>query len=503
MDGKNNPGTLDISALIAQREAQAKKRVAELLEENKKSVTRSPETFPRQPKPAGADRQGQGPRKLTADDTGFAQTGAVPQPQAPVQYPIVQVPVPQPMMQTAVPQPVAPPEPVKDMEPDDGKTSAGAHSPAAVPPAPLKDSFEEFAASASDDADGNDVKQALIDSLSDIPEIADNFEDISKKRLIKLIFYIFLGLNAVIIIFLLFYFVLGEGSKRGGPAEAYVPQDEQQDYVNAEDLVSSNAAFVDSLVYNVPEGTDFPVGIQGKYKAAYAASSDFAGYITVPGTAIDRAVHKYKNNDYYLEHDPFYAYTQYGTPFIDMDCSLEPLSRNSVIYGHNFSDKNDFIFGELEQYENLDFYKSSPVITFNTVYRDYKWKIIAAFRTNGSSGGDNGYLFDYICPEMNDESFAAFINEVMQRSYIHTGVDVIPSDKVLTLSTCTHIYNRNGVKQDVRFVVMARLVRDGESETVDTSLAVKNDNVRYPQFYYTLHGLSNPYAKAEKWFPQA
>ena len=68
-----------------------------------------------------------------------------------------------------------------------------------------------------------------------------------------------------------------------------------------------------------------------------------------------------------------------------------------------------------------------------------------------------------------------------------------------------HVANGDvgGALQDARFAVIGRLVRDGESEEIDTSLVKANDNVRYPQLYYNVFGGSNPWVNASKWVPEA
>ena len=89
---------------------------------------------------------------------------------------------------------------------------------------------------------------------------------------------------------------------------------------------------------------------------------------------------------------------------------------------------------------------------------------------------------------------SSYLSELAQRSLYDTGVDVLPTDKLLTLSTCSHEF------EDARFVVVARLVRPGEKAEVDTSKAVINSKPRYPQAYYSKKGMSNPYKNASKWF---
>lgn len=249
--------------------------------------------------------------------------------------------------------------------------------------------------------------------------------------------------------------------------------------------------------YNVK----FPDGIQDKYKALYAQNQDFVGWLSIPNTCIDMPVYKTDNDSYYLKHDNFDEYTKYGVPFLDCDDGVEELSRNSTIYGHNFDNK--LIFDEIHNYEDLEFYKANPVITFNTLYKDYKWKVIACFRTNGDSSGDNGYLFYYIAPNMSDSNFMSYYNSMMERSYLQTqkSVQVIPNDKILTLSTCTYFFDRNGSLENARFVLVAKMIRENESESVDVSQTTLKKDVRYPQLYYDVFGGENPYRDSFRWEP--
>ena len=272
---------------------------------------------------------------------------------------------------------------------------------------------------------------------------------------------------------------------------------EQQEIIPENTISASLSSPFD---YQRLYGVDFPAGIQERYKLLYAQNQDFVGWLTVPNTSIDMPVYQCENNSYYLKHDNFDTYTKYGTLFLDMNNNPADLTRNSTIYGHNFDNK--LIFDELHNYRDPEFFKKSPVIEFNTLYKNYKWKVIAAFHTNGESAGDNDYLFYYIASSFGNNSFMKFYDELQQRSYIHTGVDVQPTDKVLTLSTCTYFFDRNGSLENARFVVVARLVREGESEEVDVSKVTVNENVRYPQLYYTVFGGTNPWRNASKWVPE-
>lgn len=305
----------------------------------------------------------------------------------------------------------------------------------------------------------------------------------------KIIFILLIILTVVIFVSSCLYLVFGG------------KDDESTENMVYKAKSSVSASLSSPFDYQQIYSVDFPEGIQEKYKGLYAQNSDFVGWLTVPGTSIDTGVYQTSDNSYYLKRDNYDTYTKYGVPFMDYSNSVSELDRNTVIYGHNFDNK--LIFDELHNYRDLDFYKENPVIEFNTLYKDYKWKIIAAFHTNGDSSGDNGYLFYYVATNMGNNSFMDFCDELSQRSYIHTGVDIQPDDKILTLSTCTYFFDTNGAVRNARFAVTARLVREGESEDVDVSKAVLNDNVRYPQLYYTAYGGTNPFRSASKWVPES
>ena len=239
--------------------------------------------------------------------------------------------------------------------------------------------------------------------------------------------------------------------------------------------------------------TVFPQNIQLKYAKLYATNNDFVGYLEAKGVNLSLPVVQTNNDDTYLEKNFYGQSTKYGCPFVTYLNNIEPLDLNTIIFGHHMNDKT--IFGALDHYKSIDGFKSAPVITFNTLYKNYKWKVIATFITNAEEKDDNGYVFQYYFTSLStQERFSAYLNELAQRSLYDTGVDVLPTDKLLTLSTCSHEF------EDARFVVVARLVRPGESAEVDTSKAAVNSNPRYPQAYYTAKKLTNPYYDASRWY---
>ena len=232
--------------------------------------------------------------------------------------------------------------------------------------------------------------------------------------------------------------------------------------------------------------------IQLKYAKLYAENQDFVGYLHIEGSEVDFPVVQGYDDDEYLEKSFFGEYTKYGCPFMTYRNNPKTLDMNTVIYGHNMKDGS--LFATLEQYLTLEGYKEAPVISFNTLYQDFNFKIISVMITNIYPEDDNGYVFPYYWTNLNSTlNYTTYLNQLTQRSLYDTGVNVLPTDRLITLSTCYDVF------EDSRLVVVGRLVRPGESSQVDTSKAVENSSPRFPQAYYDEYGRTNPYANAYKW----
>ncbi len=238
---------------------------------------------------------------------------------------------------------------------------------------------------------------------------------------------------------------------------------------------------------NTTAGED---GILNKYRALYTANNDFVGWIDIPNTNVQGAVYQSLDNSYYINHNGEKKKSNYGAYFADYKCTIseKDSSQNITLYGHHMRDQT--MFAQIRKYKNVEFYKENPTLTFSTMYEENKYKVFAAFITNADPVDDNGYFFDYAVQGfINQNDFLAWVEQVRRRSIINTSVDVIEGDDILTLSTCTY---ELGTAMDMRFVVMARKVRDGESETVNVTNAKQNPKPLYPQAWYNRFGSKKP-----------
>lgn len=246
--------------------------------------------------------------------------------------------------------------------------------------------------------------------------------------------------------------------------------------------------FADELTAALPQSQP-PAMMQEKYKALYAQNPDFIGWITIDGTSIDFPVYQAQDNEKYMRANPYLEYDRRGSIFMDYRCqtgvSRAQFSACTILYGHHLI-ADDSLFAEVENYLSVAYYKTHPVVRFNTLYGDYEWFVSDVFLTNVDEKDDNGSAFYYLYTKFTDDAaFAAFTDDIHERSFIRNpAVQIQPEDKLLLLSTCTY---RLGEQTDARCVLVCRLRRQNEAAVPDVSAAVQNDNPRLPQIWYDLH----------------
>lgn len=246
----------------------------------------------------------------------------------------------------------------------------------------------------------------------------------------------------------------------------------------------------------------FPEGMQEKFRPLFSVNNDTVGWIRINDTPVDYVVVQSDTNSYYERKDFYQDYSVRGIIFMDyrniLWDTVPVTSKNTVLYGHHMA-SDGTVFTCLENYTDLEYYKKHPLIECDTLYADYQWKIVGAFLNYPNDPADGDDLFYYWYTDFSDDNTVAFANEVASRSFfVNPSVDVQPTDRFLTLSTCTYMLDR-GSRVNARFVVVARQVRPGESAAVDVEKAYANDGRRMPQLWYDIHDEDNPYADVPIW----
>lgn len=186
--------------------------------------------------------------------------------------------------------------------------------------------------------------------------------------------------------------------------------------------------------------------IINSYNKLLEVNPDMVGWLTVKGTNIDYPVVQTSNNNYYLTRN-FYKEDDYnGWVFIDYRNNIESLDSNTIFYAHNrFT--SGVMFGSLPKIRKKEWYsnKENHILTFNTLYKNYNWKIFSYYGIDITSD----YLFTQF---ENDEHYQEFLDMLIKRSEHDFKTKVTSKDKIITLSTC--------LENDQRFVVHAVLVEN-------------------------------------------
>lgn len=192
--------------------------------------------------------------------------------------------------------------------------------------------------------------------------------------------------------------------------------------------------------------------VQRKYARLYHKNPDFIGWIKIEDTDIDYpVVQSLYEEEYYIRRDFNKDSSSAGTLFIDTDCDIRS-SDNAIIYGHNM--QSGKMFHDLLEYESEDFYKNHKTFTFNTIYGDSTYEVIAAFRTQVHAVDYSGFKYYQFFDASSSEEFMDYVKNCMSMTPYTIESDVTYGDKLLTLSTCAY-HTTNG-----RYVVVAKKIED-------------------------------------------
>lgn len=187
-----------------------------------------------------------------------------------------------------------------------------------------------------------------------------------------------------------------------------------------------------------------------KYAALYEENHDLAGWLSIEGMVIDYPVMQCEDDEYYLHHDFYGNDSKYGCLYVRGVADVDTPGTNFIIYGHNMKDGS--MFGDLDLYRRESFYREHPIISFDTLYEERTYEIIAVFRSQVYHSGEDAFRYYQFYEAQTQEEFAYFYENIKALALYDTGVTAEFGDTFLTLSTCAYHV------EDGRFVVVAKAV---------------------------------------------
>lgn len=184
-----------------------------------------------------------------------------------------------------------------------------------------------------------------------------------------------------------------------------------------------------------------------QYAGLYEENKDLVGWLSIDGMKIDYPVMQNEDDKYYLHRDFYGNDSKYGCLYVREQADLDA-GTNFIIYGHNMKDGS--MFGDLDLYVKESFFKEHPTVSFDTLYEERTYKIVAVFRSQIYNVDDEVFKYYQFYEADTQEEFEDFYGNIKALSLYDTGVEAEFGDTFLTLSTCAYHV------KDGRLVVVAK-----------------------------------------------
>lgn len=179
------------------------------------------------------------------------------------------------------------------------------------------------------------------------------------------------------------------------------------------------------------------------FESLLATNEDVVGWIFSKDTVINYPIAQGEDNDEYLHHLLDGTYNSSGTLFVDCGCAPEFAGANTIIYGHNM--KNGSMFNSLHNYKDQAYYDAHPVMYLNTPTQNYRIEIFSGFLCRYDSD-------TYRLAFPSEQDYVDFLAKMKSQSVFQSDVELESTDRIVTLSTCTSVYDTD------RFVIQGKLV---------------------------------------------
>lgn len=221
-------------------------------------------------------------------------------------------------------------------------------------------------------------------------------------------------------------------------------------------------------------------------------NKEIVGWVKIDNTPVDYPVLFHKEdtlkNQFYLYKNYKKQQSDFGSIFLDFRCAEGVDNQHVVLHGHNMG-SDDSMFGSLLNYclkdgwaqGNTKYYKSSPIVNFDTPKADGEWIIFAVMKIDVTNG--NKAIFNYLQTDFDGSAqYMNFIYNIKARSYLNVDVPINEDDRLLTLSTCSY------ETDNMRTIVVARKVRDNEDvskyvSSVKAATPLKNVSTTFASEY--------------------
>jgi len=224
--------------------------------------------------------------------------------------------------------------------------------------------------------------------------------------------------------------------------EIKTPDNEEENIdndINKEENISNNTVYYPNDYWdymNIPF-------ISVDFNELLNKNSDTVGWIQINGTKVNYPIVQTDDNNYYLTHAFNKSKNSGGWIYADFRADFTTFGKNTIIYGHNLSNRT--MFGSLVETQKSYWYTNpdNKYIKISTPTSNTVWMIFSTYTIDPT--------IDYLRTNFENHNYLEFLNLMKSRSIYDFKVNVSEDDKILTLSTC----NDAGTK---RIVVQAKMI---------------------------------------------
>lgn len=191
--------------------------------------------------------------------------------------------------------------------------------------------------------------------------------------------------------------------------------------------------------------------ILDKYVDLYEENSHLTGWLSIEGMKINYPVMQCEDDEYYLHHDFYGNEDKYGCLYVRERADVNTPGTNFVIYGHNMRDGS--MFGDLDFYKDEAFFEEHPIISFDTLYEERTYEIVAVFLSRVYREDEEVFKYYDFYEADTQEEFQDFYENIKSMSLYDTKVTAEYGDTFITLSTCAYHV------EDGRLAVVAKRIK--------------------------------------------
>lgn len=189
--------------------------------------------------------------------------------------------------------------------------------------------------------------------------------------------------------------------------------------------------------------------LENPYAEYFLQNEDMIAWLQIDGMEIDYPVMwTPEDEEYYLTRDFNGRSSSNGCLLLDTDSSLEPLTTNLIIHGHNM--RSGAMFGDLSDYKDSEFEKEHDTIRLYTENGIRTYEVLAVFYSQVYYQSDDVFKYYAFFQADTRAEFDDFYKNIKELSIYDTGVTAEFGDHFLTLSTCAYHVDYG------RFVVVAK-----------------------------------------------